>query len=125
VFVVNKADRPGADESRRDLEQMLDLAGVKGDDRPPVRLAVGTSGEGVAEVWAAVVARLEHLRSSGLLDERRRRRAGDEITRLVAVRLMEQAQAATSGDRAAALADDVAAGKLDPWSAADELLGGG
>jgi LAO/AO transport system kinase len=124
VFVVNKADRPGASETRRDLERVLDLAGVKGDDRPPVCLAVGTSGEGVAEVWAAVTARLEHLRSSGLLDERRRRRAGDEITRLVAARLLERAQAATDSDRAAELADQVAEGKIDPWSAADELLDG-
>ncbi|HEY8544325.1 MAG TPA: methylmalonyl Co-A mutase-associated GTPase MeaB [Acidimicrobiales bacterium] len=123
VFVVNKADRPGADETRRDLERMLDLAGVEGDDRPPVRLAVGTSGEGVAEVWDAVVARLDHLRATGALDERRRRRAGDEITRLVAARLLERAQATTRGPRADALAEAVAAGKVDPWTAADELLG--
>jgi LAO/AO transport system kinase len=124
VFVVNKADRPGASETRRDLERMLDLAGVEGDDRPAVCLAVGTSGEGVAELWSAVTRRLEHLRSTGALAERGRRRAAEEITRLVAARLMERARAVTSGDRADALAEQVAEGKLDPWSAADELLDG-
>jgi len=124
VFVVNKADRPGASETRGDLERILDLSVTSHDEaaRPPVRLSVGTTGEGVADVWTAVGARLDHLRTSGELDERRRRRASEEITRLVAVRLMEQAHATTSGPRAAALAADVAAGKIDPWTAADDLL---
>ena len=123
VFVVNKADRPGAAETRGDLERMMQLSGSHEGWQPPVRLAVGTTGEGVADVWSTVAECLDHLRASGELDDRRRRRAGEEITRLVAVRLMEQAKASTSGPRAEALAADVAAGRIDPWTAADELLG--
>jgi LAO/AO transport system kinase len=123
VFVVNKADRPGAAEARRDLERLLDMS-ASGDWRPPVLAAVAESDEGVAEVWAGVGRHRQHLETSGELGERRRRRAAEEITRLVGVRLMEQARAATIGERAATLAAEVAAGRLDPWSAADQLLPG-
>ena len=123
VFVVNKADRPGAQETARDLERMLQMAQPGGGWRPPVVRATATSGEGVPEVWQAVVDHRAHLQSSGDLDERRRRRAAEEVTRLVAARLLERARATTTGPRAAELARAVADGELDPWTAADELLG--
>jgi GTPase len=135
VFVVNKADRPGAAAAARDLERMLDMTGVAAgsgataepdDDpglwRPPVLLATATSGDRVAEVLAEIDRHRDHQERTGGLAERRRARAADEITRLVGVRLMEQARALTSGTAAADLADEVASGTLDPWTAADRLL---
>jgi LAO/AO transport system kinase len=125
VFVVNKADRPGARETRRDLERMLDMAGGAGDGdswRTPVVPAVATSGEGVADVWAAVEEHRAHLQQGELL-ARRRRRAAEEITRVVAARLLDDARALTTGPQAASLAEQVADGELDPWTAADRLLG--
>ena len=124
VFVVNKADRPGARETARDLERMLQMA-QPGDGgwRPPVVQATATSGDGVAEVWQAVADHRAHLESTGGLDERRRRRAAEEVTRLVAARLLERARATMAGPRATELAEAVATGHLDPWTAADELLG--
>jgi LAO/AO transport system kinase len=130
VFVVNKADRPGAAEAEADLRRVLDLSGagaVGGAGaaeawRAPILPTTATSGDGVAGVWAAVVRHREHQSASGGLQERRRRRAADEITRLVGVRLLERARALTSGDRAAELAEAVADGDTDPWTAADELL---
>ena len=53
VFVINKADRPGADETRRDLERMLDLTAADGW-RPPVVATTAATGEGVDELWAAI-----------------------------------------------------------------------
>jgi LAO/AO transport system kinase len=122
VFVVNKADRPGAKEAARDLDRMLDMAAVEGW-RPPVVCAVATTSEGVADVWQAVVDHRAHLAAAGELTELRRRRAAEEVTRLVAVRLTERARSATVSTRGRELADAVAAGDVDPWTAADELLG--
>jgi LAO/AO transport system kinase len=128
VFVVNKADRPGAKEARRDLERMLDMSGAGADTdgpaswRPPVVPAVATSGEGVADVWTTVEDHRAHLESSGELQTRRHRRASEEITRAVAARLQEDAQALTSSQEAASMAEQIANGTLDPWSAADDLL---
>ncbi len=123
VFVVNKADRPGAKETARDLERMLDMAAVQGW-RPPVVCATATTGEGVDDVWQAVADHRAHVVANGELDDRRRQRAAEEVTRLVAATLLERARAATASPRARELADKVAAGDLDPWTAADELLDG-
>jgi LAO/AO transport system kinase len=133
VFVVNKADRPGARETARDLDRMLDMAQPRrrGDSsavqawRPPVVGATATSGDGVADVWRAVADHRAHVLATGELDERRRQRAAEEVTRLVAARLLEQARAMTTSRRAGELAEAVAAGDLDPWTAAEELLEGG
>ena len=70
VFVINKADRPGAREARRDLEQMLDLA-RPGLWRPEILDTTATAGEGVAELWGAVARHRAHLRASGELAARR------------------------------------------------------
>ena len=129
VFVVNKADRPGAAETIRDLDRMLDLAGAghtPGSWRAPVVATTATSatGEGVDEVWDAVLAHRSHLLagSGERLAERRSTRAADEVTRLVAARLLERARVATGSARGAELAAAVARGDLDPYTAADELL---
>ncbi len=74
VFVVNKADRPGAADTVRDLERMLDLAPGASDAggwRPPVLTTVATRGEGIEELVAALDAHHRHLVASG--DDVRRR----------------------------------------------------
>jgi LAO/AO transport system kinase len=122
VFVVNKADRPGADDTARDLQRMLSMSPAAGW-RPPVLCTTATTGAGVPEVWRAVVDHRAHLAAGGELHDRRRTRAAEEVTRLVAARLLDRARALTAGPRAAELAEAVARGDVDPWTAADELLG--
>jgi LAO/AO transport system kinase len=122
VFVVNKADRPGAQDAARDLERMLSMSPASGR-RPPVLCTTATTGAGVPDVWQAVVEHRAHLAASGELEERRRRRAAEEVTRLVAALLLDRARAVIVGPRAAELAVAVAAGDVDPWTAAEELLG--
>jgi LAO/AO transport system kinase len=84
-----------------------------------------TTGEGVEAVWQGVADHRAHLEASGGLAARRRARAAEEVTRLVAARLLERARTATASPRAAELADAVATGDVDPWTAADELAGDG
>ena len=60
LFVINKADRPGARETRRDLELMLDLTQL-GDWRPPIVETVATEGKGVDELWTAIGEHRAHL----------------------------------------------------------------
>jgi LAO/AO transport system kinase len=122
VFVVNKADRPGAGDTARDLERMLSMSQDSGW-QPPVLCTTATTGAGVREVWQAVRDHRAHLAAGGELHDRRRRRAAEEVTRLVAARLLDKARALTAGPRAAELAEAVARGDVDPWTAAEELLG--
>jgi LAO/AO transport system kinase len=120
VFVINKADRPGADDTRRDLERMLDLTAVA-EWRPPVLATVALAGEGLGELWAAVRAHRAHLTSTAQLEARRAARVGDELVRIVAALLLERAEA-SGGPRLDELAESVARRELDPWTAATQLL---
>ncbi|HEX3946840.1 MAG TPA: methylmalonyl Co-A mutase-associated GTPase MeaB [Acidimicrobiales bacterium] len=122
LFVVNKADRPGAREARRDLEQMLDLS-MTGDWRPPVVETVAATGEGVDELWVEVARHRALLAASGRLATRRRDRLAQELRRVLVARLLGQVEQLAAGegfvDAVAALAD----GRADPYEAADRLLG--
>ncbi|QXC63140.1 methylmalonyl Co-A mutase-associated GTPase MeaB [Aquihabitans sp. G128] len=121
VFVVNKADRAGAEQTAHDLESMMDLTDT-GRWRPPVVRAVGTTGEGAAEVWEAIGAHRAHLEGSGELGERRRARVQAELDLILEQRLRAKVESLLQPGARAAVDADVAAGRLDPWSAADEIL---
>jgi LAO/AO transport system kinase len=121
IFVINKADRPGVDDTRRDLEQMLQLSAAR-DWAPPIIATISTTGEGVAELWDAVTRHHEWSVASGDLERRRRARITEELLTIVAERLRERARAAGSDAEFEALRDAVVARQLDPWSASDRLL---
>ena len=121
LFVVNKADRPGVREARRDLEQMLDLAAPAGW-RPPVLDTVAATGEGVAELWGAIARHRAHLQRTGMLEERRRARVAQELRRVLSANMLAKVRRLASGDRFEETVRAVAAGSLDPYRAADELL---
>jgi LAO/AO transport system kinase len=123
IFVINKADRKGVDETRRDLEQMLDLSEV-GSWRPPILPVVASQNEGVDVLWSAVVEHRDHVTSSGELDRRRERRLREELREIVVRRLEMRAREICTGDRWEALEMGVARRDTDPWSAADEMLDG-
>ncbi len=99
VFVINKADRPGASDTRRDLELMLDLSHTTGQEdesgyRPPIVMATATDGSGVEEVWEAVEAHRRHLVSTGKLATRRTARLRYEIQNRVEQRIHAAAEEA-------------------------------
>jgi LAO/AO transport system kinase len=126
VFVINKADRKGVDETRRDLELMLDLTDLSELDgwRPPIIPAVASEGKGVAELWDAVTAHRAHIEASGLLARRREHRLGDELREIVARRLEQRARELCTGERWDELGREVVARTTDPWTAADQMLKG-
>ena len=126
VFVVNKADRPGASQTVHDLESMLDLTRGSGDDgwRPPVVSTVGTTGEGADGLWDAVGAHRDHLTATGELEERRQQRLREELALVVEQRIRAEAEARLSAAARNDIERDLLAGRLDPWSAADRILGG-
>jgi LAO/AO transport system kinase len=123
VFVINKADRPGAREARRDLEQMLDLS-RPGAWRPEILDTTATTGEGVGELWRAVARHREHLRSSGQLAARRSNRLAQELRRVLLARAEVRVDELAAGEEFATAVKALAAGELDPYQAADRLLGG-
>src|SRR3954453_17206839 len=123
IFVINKADRKGVADTRRDLEQMLQLPELaEGAGRPPILPVLATSGEGGAEYWQGVVEHRATIEASGELARRRQFRIGEELREIIARRLEQRAREVATGDRWAQLQLDVAEHRLDPWTAADEML---
>ena len=119
VLVVNKSDRPGADEAVRDLELSLDLSSTPW--RPPVVRTVATSGEGTADVWDALERHARHLADDGNLATRRADRLRGEVRRLVADAAVEAAAARCTGPWFQSVMAEVVDRRLDPLAAADRL----
>jgi LAO/AO transport system kinase len=126
VFVVNKADREGADQTARDLRHMLSLGERRGADewQPPIVKTVASKGEGVDDVVAALEKHRAWLAESGRLDAKRRLRAADEIEAIAVTTLRERIGDLRGGSLLDELAGRVVAGETDPYSAADELVAG-
>jgi LAO/AO transport system kinase len=121
VYVVNKADRPEAASVRRDLRSMIALTERAKDAwRPPVLLASAQSGEGVDKVAQALADHLEHARA-GELGRRRRRRARAEVEAIALTALRKRWGGVASGELDSVV-EEVLAGRLDPYAAADRLL---
>src|SRR5580704_19410190 len=123
VFVINKADRPGAREARRDLEQMLDLSTL-GDWRPNVVDTTATNGEGMEDLWAEIARHRSHLLATGQLAVRRTERVAQELRRVLLARTEVTVDELTAGEEFTTAVKALAADELDPYEAADGLLGG-
>jgi LAO/AO transport system kinase len=126
VYVVNKADRDGADATARELNHMLGLGESRGpgDWRPPIVKTVAARGEGVDEVVEALEKHRAWMEERGVLAERRRARAAREVETIAVTSLRERIGDLHGDRRLSALADRIVAGDLDPYRAADELVEG-
>jgi LAO/AO transport system kinase len=123
IFVINKADRPGADRLRNEIKLMLNLRSRSGAWTPPVLATVATDGTGVVDVLNALDRHYEYLSATELLAVRRRsrlrERVADVVDQKVRARLWQDpATVAWLNDRLAALE----AGAATPFEVADELL---
>ncbi|MEW2561424.1 methylmalonyl Co-A mutase-associated GTPase MeaB [Streptomyces griseorubiginosus] len=126
VYVVNKADRDGADATARELNHMLGLGESRrpGDWRPPIVKTVASRGEGVDEVVEALEKHRAWMEEHGVLVERRRARAAHEVEAIALTALRERIGDLRGDRRLDALAERIVAGLLDPYRAADELVNG-
>ncbi len=121
LFVINKADRTGTRETRRDLELMLDLTEL-GTWRPPIVETVATTGRGMDELWEEVGRHRRHLIDEGLLAELRRGRLLRELHQIVGIHLDEQIGEVLATEAGQRISGAVASGDLDPYTGAERLL---
>jgi len=126
IYVVNKADRDEAQATARELNQMLALGQRRqpGDWRPPIIKTVASRGDGVPELVDALAKHGNWLADTGTLARRRRARARDEVAGIALAGLRERMGDLPGETQLDALADRVAAGELDPYTAADQLSAG-
>ncbi|MDX6374614.1 MAG: GTPase [Nocardioidaceae bacterium] len=127
VYVVNKADRDGAEQVRRELRSSIALSErAEGAWKPPIVLTVAQSGRGLDELVQELDRHRAWLEESGELLRRRTRRAREEIEAIAVASLRDRWENASgarlSGGDLDALAEAVVAGAKDPYAAADELV---
>jgi LAO/AO transport system kinase len=123
IYVVNKADRDGADQVRKDLRNMLALADrSEGAWRPPIVKTVAAKNEGLDEVVDELRKHREWMEKSGELERRRVRRTRDEIEAIAVTALRKRWGDVHGHTDLDDLAASVVAGRSDPYTAADQLL---
>jgi len=120
IFVVNKADRPGADKTVTEVTMMMSLVEEHGDWVPPIVKTVASRGEGIDELDAAIVTHYDYLASSGELDRRNRERVRIRVETQLKEKFMQHARTvATNWDD---VLDDVLHKRNNPHDAADAVL---
>jgi len=124
IFVINKADRDGADRSYLTLQMMLEMDGPNEARKwkPPLLKTVALQGEGAALVADAVEQHLAHLKISGLLLARNRTLAEEEMRRILGHELLGRLLDQVSGAEWQSLTEGVADRRLDPYTATGTLL---
>ncbi|HEX3580184.1 MAG TPA: methylmalonyl Co-A mutase-associated GTPase MeaB [Thermoanaerobaculia bacterium] len=120
VFVVNKADRPGADKTVTEVTMMMSLVEEHGDYIPPIVKTVASKGHGVVELDAAIEKHFEYLQASGELDRRNRERVRIRIETMLKEKFMERLLASTPNYEA--VLDEVVQKRNNPHDAAIGLL---
>jgi len=124
IFVVNKADREGADATVRDIRHMISLGDRTEPNlwRSPVLKTVAARDDGIAEVMAAIDDHLAWMEASGTLRDRRVRRAVDEIEAIAIRALRIRIGDLRHGQGVDELAAQVVDGSSDPYAAADQVV---
>ena len=119
VFVVNKADRPDAKNTVRELRQMLEMS--EGEWKPEIVQTVATKGDGIDDLWTAIEKHRAFQEEKGVLEARRRRRVQREIKEIVAERYRALVED-SAPDLLERLTDGVLAREIDPYAAADRVI---
>ena len=121
IFVVNKADREGTDRTIAEIESLLGLHPYdEGEWRPPIVRTQATTGEGL-DALDATIARFREQGSN--VEVHRRKRAEAQLRSIVGAKLLRQVETRISAIEMETLIDRIAARSVDPYSAADEVIG--
>jgi LAO/AO transport system kinase len=125
IFVLNKADREGADRLEEQLHAMLSLVMPRDGWHPPVIRTVATENSGI-DVLAATIDKFRiHFESSGEREKKHREHWKNRLLGLLESRLLEQVLHGAEGEKKLErLAGEVAQRKKDPFTAVSELLAG-
>jgi LAO/AO transport system kinase len=119
IYVINKADRPGAKDTHRELKNLIQMSDAEW--KPEIVETVAIKNEGIDDLWNAVEKHRAYQEERGLLDARRKRRIARELKEIVAERYRQRIEDET-GALLDELVTEVAGRRIDPYRAADQLI---
>ena len=125
IFVINKSDRAGAQQTENDLMGMLELSGIAEQAwRPPILRTVAADGTGTAELWETIAAHRKFVTADGSLAVKRTQRLRTELRQIVTHQLELRAYELCRGPDFEALAEQVLTRSIDPDTAAERIVAG-
>ena len=119
IYVINKADRPGAKDTHRELKNLIQMSDAEW--KPEIVETVAIKNEGIDDLWNAVEKHRAYQEEKGLLGSRRKRRIARELKEIVAERYRQRVEDETA-ELLEELVTEVADRRLDPYRAADQLI---
>ncbi|WP_461864730.1 methylmalonyl Co-A mutase-associated GTPase MeaB [Thermococcus sp.] len=124
IFVVNKADKEGADATVFELELMLDIEKEKWKDswRPKILKTIAMTGRGVKELWEVIREHREYLLKTGKIAEKKKFRAEEEVKTIVSSMIAKRIGRKMQEDELMFLIDKILSREIDPYSAAEVVL---
>ncbi|ASJ04958.1 methylmalonyl Co-A mutase-associated GTPase MeaB [Thermococcus barossii] len=125
VFVINKADKEGADATYFELNLMLDLEKERWEKRgwrPPIVETVATTMRGIRDLWEAIKEHHEFLERSGEIERKRKFRAEEEVKTIVSGKIARMISERLDEEDVASLIEKIVMREIDPYSAADLVL---
>jgi len=123
IFVVNKADKPGVEQVVAEIESMLDISSESDRETPIVKTST-KQNQGISELLSEINNHKNYLNKEKRLEVKRRKRYETELTEIIRKRLMSLIfDESKFKDKIDRLIDQISKKELDPYSAADEILG--
>lgn len=122
VFIVNKADRDGADRVSTEVNMMLDLLGMR-PWRPPVLKTIAERGEGVKEVVSEMIRHADFLKVSEEGRRRKWQRMGMEVEEILRREIASLVESAWEKEKSPELFESLAGRKTNPYEVAERVLG--
>jgi LAO/AO transport system kinase len=123
IYVVNKADMPGVDQTVAEIESLVDISCMNSKRRPPVLTTVATKSEGICRLLEEIEAHWDYLEQTSELERHRRTRYETELIEIIRKRLMNFIfDESRFKDTVESFIDQITEKKVDPYSAADEIL---
>jgi LAO/AO transport system kinase len=124
IYAVNKADRSGVEQTVAEIESLIDIACSEKDRRIPVLTTVAKENKGITELVKEIGGHKNYLKETKMFDVQRRKRYEAELVEIIRKRLMNFIfDESTFKGKVEDLIDQISKKKVDPYTAADEILG--
>ncbi len=124
IYVVNKADRSGLEQTIAEIESLIDIACDGKDRKIPVLATIAKENKGIVELLKEIENHKKYLKKTKIFDIQRRKRYEAELVEIIRKRLMNFIfDESTFKGKVESLIDQISKKEVDPYSAADEILG--
>jgi len=124
IFVVNKADRPGIEQITAEIESLIDISCIGKDRKIPIVKTTAKENKGVKELIDEIEKHRAYLKKTKVFETQRRKRYEAELIEIIRKRLMNFIfDESTFKEKVESMIDQISRKELDPYTAADEILG--